>query len=142
MSELDDRGFIYFLAAPAVDAVKIGTTYRLDCLRLKENDRGSPTPLRLLAARPGGKKTEEKLHERFGAARLHARREWFDLNDPELQTEIAACREEYGLPADRLRISSQLETLLLAEQHRYYRDDWVPPYGPQVGFVIEPEEAK
>jgi hypothetical protein len=63
---------VYFLRAG--DAIKIGRTKNL-ARRLRALATGSAAPLELLAAVPGGRELEARLHRRW--RQLHLRGEWF-----------------------------------------------------------------
>lgn len=77
-------GFVYFLYAPAVQRIKIGTGVcpeeRLQAIRLM-----CPVPTELLGMIPGGRKREAELHQEFDHLRRHG--EWFEAS-AELQKEI------------------------------------------------------
>lgn len=80
----DYRHIVYFLHAPAVGKVKIGTTYRAQ-KRLEEIQMCCPVPLIYLGAIRGDEKVEADWHRR--AAPWHSHGEWFDLS-PELAQMI------------------------------------------------------
>ncbi len=64
-------GFIYFIAAEPLGAVKIGYSEAHPGRRLKALQTGCPTPLKLLAFVHGSCEEERALHKVF--ASLHIR---------------------------------------------------------------------
>lgn len=94
---------IYFIACPAAEAVKIGTTIKRSYLsaeasafqRLSVMQSGCPLELELLAICEGGAIEELALHVRFAEHRL--RGEWFRAT-PELQAHIAQFAKPVRLP--------------------------------------------
>lgn len=68
-------GFVYFIACPPLEAVKIGFTASHPRARLAALQTGCPSPLKLLTYVPGTTGDERKLHESF--APLHIQGEWF-----------------------------------------------------------------
>lgn len=91
---------IYFLQAPELSRVKIGTTTNLKDRLLRLRD-GSPTELVLLATCAGGRTEELRLHKKFSRHRVFG--EWFadcdeiqsfidriSQADPEAQASILA----------------------------------------------------
>lgn len=79
-----DFGFVYFLDAPSVNRIKIGTAiepeHRVTAVRLM-----SPVEIRLIGTIAGGRSKEAELHERFRERRAHG--EWFDA-DADFRGEI------------------------------------------------------
>lgn len=75
---------VYFVLAPEVQRVKIGTTDSL-CNRLQMLRAFSPCTLTILGTIPGGRKTELHWHKKWISARDH--NEWFDYT-LELEREI------------------------------------------------------
>jgi hypothetical protein len=71
---------IYFIHAPAMDAVKIGFAGSDPRRRLTLLQTGSPCELKLLAVQEGDKAKEKELHVRF--AEFRTRREWFSYGKP------------------------------------------------------------
>jgi hypothetical protein len=67
---------VYFIRAG--NAVKIGRTTNLSG-RLKALATGSAVPLEVLAAVPGGRELEARLHRRW--RHLHLRGEWFRADE-------------------------------------------------------------
>lgn len=103
-------GYVYFLDAPDVNRIKIGTGIcpedRLQAVRLM-----CPVPTELLGLIVGGRRKEAELHSQFSHLRRHG--EWFE-GTVELREAIqvlclieaweAACpqaREEFLLRIDR-----------------------------------------
>lgn len=80
-----DFGYVYFLDAPSVNRIKIGTGIcpedRLNAVRLM-----SPVPVVLIGMIVGGRTREAELHEKFKERRVHG--EWFDA-DQAMRDEIA-----------------------------------------------------
>lgn len=70
-------GYIYFIAAETLGAVKIGFTRSHPIARLKGLQTGCPAPLKLLAFVPGSEEEERRLHRCFSPLRIHG--EWFRL---------------------------------------------------------------
>jgi hypothetical protein len=81
---------VYFVRAG--DAVKIGRTGNL-AGRLRALATGSAVPLELLAAVPGGRHEEARLHRQWG--HLHVRGEWFRADEALLRS----AREQAAGPA-------------------------------------------
>lgn len=71
------KGFVYFIGAETVGAVKIGFSRRHPRGRLKELQTGCPIPLKILAYVEGGPEQELSLHRRFSSLKIHS--EWFRL---------------------------------------------------------------
>lgn len=69
------REMVYFIHAPEVHRVKIGTTTDID-KRLSQMQTGSPTQLRVIKLLPGGRDEERRWHHRFAEKRIEG--EWFD----------------------------------------------------------------
>lgn len=69
---------VYFLHAPAVNLVKIGTSFDPE-RRLQEVRLISPVEVRLIGVIRGDYKTEGDLHKRFEG--LRARGEWFHATE-------------------------------------------------------------
>jgi hypothetical protein len=67
-------GMIYFVQADIVNLIKIGWSREPD-RRLTHLQIGSPVKLTMLAAIPGHRSREKKLHYQFHAHRSHG--EWF-----------------------------------------------------------------
>jgi Meiotically up-regulated gene 113 len=67
---------VYFVRAG--DAIKIGRTANL-AARLRALATASAVPLELLAAVPGGRELEARLHRRW--RHLHLRGEWFRADE-------------------------------------------------------------
>src|SRR5438876_654439 len=78
---------VYFVRGG--DAVKIGRTGNL-AARLKALATASAVPLELLAAVPGGRPEEARLHRRWRHLRL--RGEWFRADE----ALVRSAREQYG----------------------------------------------
>ena len=72
------KGVVYFLGAPSVNRVKIGTSTRLDA-RVAEIGTWSPVDLEVIGTVTGGLHLERTFHEAF--ATFRARGEWFDVNE-------------------------------------------------------------
>jgi hypothetical protein len=68
-------GFIYFIAAETLGAVKIGFSGSHPTKRLRALQTGCPAPLRLLFYAPGTQAEEVQLHEAFAPLCIHG--EWF-----------------------------------------------------------------
>ena len=68
---------IYVVGTEAYDYVKIGFTTRTPLSRVRNAQPFSPFEFNLLAAYPGDRKLERKLHTAF--AESCVRGEWFDL---------------------------------------------------------------
>jgi hypothetical protein len=90
-AEFRDGQVVYFVGSDD-GPVKIGTT-KEPLVRLQRMQAGSPVPLRILAAVPGGAKLEAGYHRAFAHRRLHG--EWFQ-RDKIIEQEIrhwrAKCR--------------------------------------------------
>ncbi len=69
-------GFVYFIEAVGLRAVKIGFSHDPQH-RLAELQPSCPVQLRLLAAVPGTESIESTLHHKFLNQRIHG--EWFHL---------------------------------------------------------------
>lgn len=74
------NGFVYFIAAETVGAVKIGFSRNHPRARLKQLQTGCPAPLKLLAFIEGAPDDEAGLHKRFTDLKIHS--EWFRLEGP------------------------------------------------------------
>lgn len=72
------RGVVYFLSAPSVNRVKIGTSARLDA-RIAEIGTWSPVDLEVMGTVTGGLHLEHAMHEALSTFR--ARGEWFEVNE-------------------------------------------------------------
>jgi len=72
-------GFIYFIAADALDSVKIGFSVAHPQRRMQELQCGSPARLRLLGFVPGTQTEERDLHKTLAQLRMHG--EWFRYAD-------------------------------------------------------------
>lgn len=83
-------GTVYFVQVGA--HIKIGWTSDLE-KRMKQYPPNSV----LLAAHPGTRKDETRMHRRFAASRTHGR-EWYALV-PSLLHHIEAVKAEHGAPA-------------------------------------------
>jgi hypothetical protein len=87
--------FVYFLRSGASGPIKIGFTGNTPMARLSALQTGNPEPLRLLAAIPGVREDEQRLHERFAHIRIGG--EWFRA-EPDLLAFIdgalMGCREQ------------------------------------------------
>lgn len=70
---------VYYIAAPALDLVKIGFATN-PVLRLSKIGSDCPVPVVLLAVEPGDLKTEAERHAQFAESRRRA--EWFQLSGP------------------------------------------------------------
>jgi hypothetical protein len=84
-------GFIYFIAADALDVVKIGFSDSHPDQRLKSLQTGCPSRLSLLAFVEGSQREERHLHRIFSNLRTHG--EWFRLEGVVrfLVTAIGGC---------------------------------------------------
>lgn len=80
---------VYFIEAVGLNRVKIGRTTGHAEYRLKEIQRMSPVPLRLITQIPANKFTEGRLHRRFSHLRLHG--EWFEFGD-DLQNYLVSIK--------------------------------------------------
>lgn len=69
---------IYFLHAPELGRIKIGTAGDVEARLMRIRD-GAPLALNLLATCPGDRNIEHKLHKHFAAFRVY--REWFVENE-------------------------------------------------------------
>lgn len=73
-----EYGYVYFLDAPSVNRIKIGTGIapedRLQAVRLM-----SPVPIELIGLIIGGRSREAELHKKFAEYRAHG--EWFEGAD-------------------------------------------------------------
>lgn len=83
-SKHSTRGFVYFIRS--ANAVKIGVTRNLST-RMSELQVSNAHRLELIAAIPGGRALEKRLHEKF--ARHRANGEWFRLS-PEITEWLSA----------------------------------------------------
>ena len=81
---------VYFVRAG--EAVKIGRTKNL-ARRLRALATGSAAPLELLAAVPGGRELEARLHRQW--RHLHLRGEWFRADE----ALVRSAREQAAGPA-------------------------------------------
>jgi hypothetical protein len=79
-------GFIYFIAAETLGAVKIGYSGQHPEKRLRGLQTGCPARLKLLAFVPGSEADEARLHEIFQPLHIHG--EWF-RHELKLRTLIA-----------------------------------------------------
>lgn len=70
-------GFVYFIQAEPVEAVKIGYSRYHPRERMRALQLGCPTPLKLTAFIEGSMKDEDALHRAFAHLRIHT--EWFRL---------------------------------------------------------------
>ena len=95
---------IYFIADMEIPAVKIGYTAQPVAQRLFQLQAASPHKLALLAAFPGEKSDERKLHAAYAQYRIH--REWFRMEG--LLAEVVALAEAWPrLPRETIdKISS------------------------------------
>jgi len=88
------RNVCYFIHAPSVSLVKIGSAdnpYKRFCgLRTM-----SPVPLTVLCLMPGYAATEREMHSRFQNDRRHG--EWFAAS-PQILRHAGRMRTLYGLP--------------------------------------------
>lgn len=75
------KTWIYFMRSGENGPIKIGFTGNTPMARLSALQTGNPEPLNLIAAIPGVREDETRLHERFAALRIKG--EWFRA-DPEL----------------------------------------------------------
>lgn len=73
----DATGYVYFIAAPSVDLIKIGFTENHPNGRLNTLQCASPIPLEAVALVYGEREDEAKLHAAFADARSHG--EWFHV---------------------------------------------------------------
>lgn len=91
------RQSVYFIHAPAADAIKIGTSHN-PLVRLCDLQGGSGEGLELLGAIPGSEVTESLLHAAFARDRSH--REWFRASERLTNFVARACtvRHEAGTP--------------------------------------------
>jgi hypothetical protein len=78
---------VYFVRAG--NAIKIGRTTNLPG-RLKALATASAVPLELLAAVPGGRELEARLHHRW--RHLHLRGEWFRADEALVSRSAAGCK--------------------------------------------------
>jgi hypothetical protein len=74
------NGFVYFIAAETVGAVKIGFSRHHPRARLKHLQIGCPVPLKLLGFVDGDVEQEAHLHGMFVDLAIHG--EWFRLEEP------------------------------------------------------------
>lgn len=70
-------GFIYFIAAEPLEAVKIGFSRYHPASRMSQLQIGSAAPLKLLAFVEGSLKEEAALHQLFASLHIHG--EWFRI---------------------------------------------------------------
>lgn len=70
-------GFIYFVGAETVEAVKIGFSRYHPSYRMKSLQIGCPLPLKILTFVEGSNDEEAALHAAFSGLRIHG--EWFRL---------------------------------------------------------------
>jgi hypothetical protein len=84
--------YIYVIAVPYAEAVKIGWTIDVDA-RLSTLQSGSPLPLLVLWQRlvPHAQTVEARLHRRFHTKRV--RGEWFDLGPDAARMVSDACEQ-------------------------------------------------
>jgi hypothetical protein len=71
-------GYVYFITMEPDQYVKIGWALRNPWSRMRELQTGCPEALRMMAAAPGTRDEERRLHETF--AELHYRGEWFIMD--------------------------------------------------------------
>jgi hypothetical protein len=86
---------VYFIQAGKAGPIKIGRTVGKVGARMATLQTGSPEPLMLLAAVPGGASVERGIHERFADLRL--RGEWF-RREPTLLAFIEGIIAAHGEP--------------------------------------------
>lgn len=75
---------IYFLHCPLTGLTKIGSAQDVH-KRVRDIQHMSPTPLEVVAVRPGDRRDEHNIHRTFNARRKHG--EWFDMRGIEYQTD-------------------------------------------------------
>lgn len=86
-----EAGYVYFIQSGASDGpVKIGWT-RKPRTRLSALRTGNPEPLTLLAAVPGSKAMERRLHRELSYYRIRRTGEWFVSCHELLATLVQAC---------------------------------------------------
>lgn len=124
MTAANDNGrreFVYFIASPEQDAVKIGYSSGVD--RLAALRTGNPSPLIELARIPAGRAVERALHDAL--ARYRIRGEWFRddslfgiyMYEEIVWAAIGAESEERQVTAD--------EAITFADLAAREYDDWV-----------------
>lgn len=74
LSDAPVDGHVYFAQGQDGGPIKIGYSRETE-RRLRELQRGSPVPLRMLRVVPGSRALEIALHAHFSSDRLHG--EWF-----------------------------------------------------------------
>ena len=72
------RGVVYFLKNGVRGQVKIGFTEGLKG-RLSSLQGATPEAVTVIGTIPGTRKTEMRMHKKFGAQRINPRREWFRI---------------------------------------------------------------
>jgi hypothetical protein len=98
-------GHIYFILAPAADAIKIGFS-RDPRKRFTNLRTGSPEPLEWLGSIPGDPGDEKAIYKRFKHQRLHG--EWFRAS-PELYNHMEDLAEDNEEIQGWLDLRAQLE---------------------------------
>lgn len=95
---------VYFLLAPELDRVKIGTTTDIE-RRMAEIGLWSPCALEIALVIPGSYATEFSMHRAFGRFRLHG--EWFDISGggAPLLDYLRSYRSNFALEGTLHRIS-------------------------------------
>ena len=94
--EVEEKGYVYFIMAVALDRVRIGWTTDPD-RRPGELVRSSPVPLEYAALLPGTQEDEAWLQYRFRHLNTHD--DWFNLT-PELRAYIEWANENWRKPGE------------------------------------------
>lgn len=94
---------VYFIAAPSLGLIKIGSTGAVE-RRISAIQRGVPVPTALIGVIAGGAKREVELHKKYAAHRVHG--EWFsEVIRPELELLLTDQTVIEEFPAENLSYS-------------------------------------
>lgn len=113
-------GFIYFVAAETLNALKIGFSAEHPSIRLKAIQTGCPAPLKLLAYVEGPQSEERQLHKVFAALRMHG--EWFRY-EGDLKFLVARLLNS-NRAAPRVRFDSALKRIIDGQESNDYQLDY------------------
>ncbi|MFD9099318.1 GIY-YIG nuclease family protein [Streptomyces collinus] len=100
----DLERYVYLIGSPVIRQVKIGVS-GVPTARATTLQTGSPVPLLVILAIPGGPVLERKLHDYFRAYRTHG--EWFDFGDENPVTLIVSAATLMGYPVHPKRVAPE-----------------------------------
>lgn len=100
----DGERYIYLIGSPVIRQVKIGLS-DAPTRRATALQTGSPVPLLVILAIPGGPVLERKLHDYFKAYRTHG--EWFDFGDENPVTLVVSAATLMGYPVHPKRVARE-----------------------------------